>query len=510
MSALHGGGERNIIPRWRRFGKTVRVGELKPLHVPQSPEVSTVGLNESLAAYASDPGLHTAGDVLSQAVVLGFRSPEIDAAARYVITAPNQTGRIASQLAERVVNDSISGASQLDSSPLIEVADFRLRVRQMRGILQREPRNSIRWTDLALAYVNLGLLEQAERAMRVALSLSPSNRYVLRSAVRLYLLLDRPDQARFVLRDDDLLRDPWIHASELSLAEILERPARKMRAARTAVEEDAFAPWHLSELASELATIDLRAGKVRHGKQLLRRALVSPTENTIAQVKWVAIESGIDIPAIPGDEPPLLHEAKAREFEQAGKYLEALEEAMRWQIDQPFDPEPALFGSYVAAMALERYDTAIDIAERGLRSNPANTMLRNNLVFSLASVGRIEDAAVEAAKMETLPDTKDQAVTEATRGLVDFRSGNTQAGRARYQDSVSTFRRNEDSYRAALATFLWAREELIAGTPEALNVLEDATKVGSGSGWRLVEMWRSRLSAMVAAGSEKRPRKRRR
>ena len=42
----------------------------------------------------------------------------------------------------------------------------------------------------------------------------------------------------------------------------------------------------LSELASALGTLEMKAGKVRHSKRLFRSALMDPTDNTVAQVFW--------------------------------------------------------------------------------------------------------------------------------------------------------------------------------------------------------------------------------
>ena len=42
----------------------------------------------------------------------------------------------------------------------------------------------------------------------------------------------------------------------------------------------------VSELISELATLDLQSGRDKRSRQLFVRALVDPTENSLAQAEW--------------------------------------------------------------------------------------------------------------------------------------------------------------------------------------------------------------------------------
>jgi Flp pilus assembly protein TadD len=450
------------------------MGELQPLGTSERPALDSYGLDEAVVAFHENPGLSTAGDVLSHAVVLGLRDPDSESAARFIAEAQAGSGRLLEDLATRYLSDNISAETMLDSTPLFDLEDFRVRVAQMRGILRREPRNSIRWADLALAYVNLGHLAHAERAIRVALALSPNDRYVVRAAVRLYLLLDRPDKARSILSPSDIVRDPWLHASELTVSQILGKAPRSVRAARQAIEDERFAPWHLTELASELATIDLRAGKDKQAKRLLRSALIDPTENSQAQASWAIREHNLNLSSEPHNDLPLSNEAKARWLEQTRDYEGALEEARKWQVDQPFDPAPALFGSYIATMTLERYEDAVEIASRGLLANPGNAMLRNNLAYALANLGRVLEATIEIEKMGDAEDSSSAATLVATRGLVLFRSGDILGGRELYRAAVASFVKQNDVERTALATLLWAREELLARTPEARSIWESA------------------------------------
>ena len=433
-------------------------------------------------------------------MISGVVDDESDAVARFVIESQEARGRLSQDLAYRLLQRETSRGTPLDRHPLYEPESFKVRIRHMRAILRREPHNAIRWADLALAHVNLAQMDQARRAMKVALNLTPTNRYVVRAAIRLYILLDEPERARHVLSDRSLLRDPWLHASELAVSEILQLPARDLRMARRAIDDNKFAPWHLSELAGELATIELRSGtasSARTARRLITKAMVRPTENTLAQIEWAAATHGFDIPAERSDDPPLLFEAKARAHEQAGEFEEALAQGREWQVDQPFDPEPALFSSYIASMALERYDIAIEVARRGLLANPDNVILRNNLIFSLASSGSLEAAKSELEKLGSGDGASEQATLMATRGLVSFRIGDIDRGRSLYRTAVEMLDRDKDDDRAALASLFWAREEILAKTDEWRAVLSVAYSAVARSSAPLAEMWEQRIARLA-------------
>jgi tetratricopeptide (TPR) repeat protein len=65
------------------------------------------------------------------------------------------------------------------------------------------------------------------------------------------------------------------------------------------------------------------------------------------------------------------------------------------------------------------------------------------------------------------PSRRDQAILTATRGLIEFKEGNLEAGRNLYRQSIQQLRRTQPT-DAALAAMYWAYEEyLIQGEPES-------------------------------------------
>jgi predicted permease len=124
-------------------------------------------------------------------------------------------------------------------------------------------------------------------------SLSPNSRFVLRSAARLYLHANEPDRAHnLLLKAESTPFDPWLIAAELAIAPIAKVGPEFAYEAGWVLNSENYAPIHVTELASSLATLELADGNRRKARKLFQRALQSPTENSIAQVDWAAKQVG--------------------------------------------------------------------------------------------------------------------------------------------------------------------------------------------------------------------------
>jgi hypothetical protein len=125
------------------------------------------------------------------------------------------------------------------------------------------------WLDLSLAYCVLGQGENARRAMTVALGLAPNHRMILRSAVRLLVHLKETDAAHVLIRRHPRTpTDPWLMATEISVAQILERPSLFAASGRRFAQEHAGQPAFVSELAGAVASAENSAGEHRRAHKL--------------------------------------------------------------------------------------------------------------------------------------------------------------------------------------------------------------------------------------------------
>lgn len=83
MSAEHGQESRDVIPRWRPFGAAVQSGELSSHevseqipHLDDGPEIRE--------SFRADPGVYTAGELVSHAIATGQVDEDVTAAIELV------------------------------------------------------------------------------------------------------------------------------------------------------------------------------------------------------------------------------------------------------------------------------------------------------------------------------------------------------------------------------------------------------------------------------------------
>lgn len=474
MTVEQGEDEREVIPRWRLFESSTRTGELDALS-PAPPENIESELGRLRGEYEQSHNSFVAGDLLSALVASKATQSEIDQLAEAIL----QSGKAEESLqrfATRLLTPDEAANEQPDRIRGTSIDASRAVVGRMRKLLRRDPRNAVRRVDLALAQLTLGNRDAARRQIRAALNLAPSNRFVLRSTVRFLISEDAPDEALFVLRQSERKEhDPWILAATLSAAQLADMPVSHTRRAREMLTSQNFAPHDLSELASELATLEVHAGRMKRARLLFQQALIDPNENSVAQADWASSVSGLTLPY------ELLqiargYEARSRAFAREGNWAAATSEGIAWQRDEPFALEPALNTSYAAALGLEDFETALEVARIGLRSNPHDALLRNNAAYAAASLGRVEEARGFMDGIHGFDDESGFNTFQATHGLVLFREGKVAEARLKYQDALDGFARSSRKDLIPMATILWALEELRLGSSLSTNLVKHARR----------------------------------
>ena len=172
-------------------------------------------------------------------------------------------------------------------------------------------------------------------------------------------------------------------------------------------------------------------------RKLFKLGLVKPTENAIAQAAWVARSSyGLEF------EPA--RSTAERQFEAmawgelvGSRWRKSIEGAELWFRDEPFSSRPAKFGSWVAQVTMEDYETAARFARAGLRMEPHDALLLNNLTVCLANQRRLQEAHGVFGKIrQDEAVVKSEATYWATKGLLEYRGGDVDAGRSLYGRAV--------------------------------------------------------------------------
>ncbi|PYI69760.1 hypothetical protein CVV68_01225 [Arthrobacter livingstonensis] len=473
MTASQGTDERNLVPRWRPFRVSAALGELTFSSPQRQPSSVLFPDMEALSAFNAAPTLHKAADALSLAFSL--RDPEPLRPVVEFIESKNANPLLSATATHvrRQLDQSLTPAGET----WFRVEERNAAVRTLRDELRRRPRNPTKWVDLALAQTLLGQADKARRSLSTALGLAPLNRFVLRSAVRFFIHVEDPEAAQYALREAKGSSDPWILAAEIASDEAAGSTPSSIRDALVVLTSANFTPWELSELACTVAHAEFNDGRDKRARKFLEQARPKPTENAAAQIAFESNRGGFTVK--PVQEPERRFEAEAIEAGWRKDWSAAMESGRKWQQDQPFAVEPATFLSYVAAVGAERYDIAEEAARIGQLANPQDATIANNLAFALANQDKNAEAGAVLASCPAPKDEQEAATYMATRGLTAFRAGSPDAGREGYRHAVEACLDLGLLHQAALAASLWAREELRAKTPSAIEVADIAARLAS-------------------------------
>ena len=480
MAGFSTNEDRKVIPRWRTFDETLRLGELNSVASPRAhQQVTSDFLSSKIMAWREHRTVGHAADLVGAALTLG-REKEAAEAARFLLQDDLNASPWARELSERALKTPENTA--ILSPKEVEEEILRRRVRTLRHLLRAEPKDPITWVELSLSYAMLGLGKQAAQSMTVALQLAMNNRFVLRSASRLWIYLEDPEKAHdLIVRSARTIHDPWLLAAEVAIGSVAGRKPRFIKAARRMVTDKRFSPIHISELASAVATLELDSGSVKKPRQLFDLSLKCPTENSIAQAAWASRQNSSIIRLNDKHlDLPNAFEARSCSFYHQSQWERSIKECRLWQFDQPFSNRPSIHGSYVAAIALEDYKTSEWFAKCGLMANPADFTLLNNLAFARINRGDMEGAkkALSRVGYSRLSD-RERAVLQATQGLLKFRTGNVAGGRRLYSDARSKARKMQDqdgSRLLALASMFQAIEEISREVSNREPVLSEALR----------------------------------
>ena len=470
--------DRKVVPRWRDFNTTVALGELQSA---KSSHVPLEGLSEELilkrvAEWRRAKTIWHAADLLNT-TFFGEIRPEHAEAAQFVLdhseSSPDSLLRLAKRLTGRdpllVVSDSSGAAPET----------IEQQIRFLRGRLRDEGLNPIVLTDLARLYVSIAKPHAAVRTMLSACRLAPANRFVLRAAARLFLHVKDHNLALRMLRSSPrtVVGDPWLTAAEVAVASAVRQPSAFAKEGFRVAENDSYSHYSRSELNSALATLEMENGKTNKARKLFDASLISPNENALAQAEFARRELGLAVDERKL-EVPRSFEANAYFCFNNQMWDDAVEHAEKWLNDQPFSTRPAVFASYVSTCLTEDYDKAKTVLHRSLAANPTSPLLINNLAFALASSGDIKGAQNELKKID-LESTEDKyAVTlNGTHGMVLMRTGQIEAGHRYYLKAIRLAQKLKSRQYEVMATAYLAREQRLAGFPDAAKTFETARSI---------------------------------
>lgn len=480
--------DRRVIPNFRQLSKTVKLGELGPLHLSdelfQKDDITTYCQD-----FANQKSIATAGDLISAAIVNNtIDLPEVVAATNFILENRGFASEIQITIAEKLLNigisrnnssiDSIDDLLELESLPLIHqrIKKLRNEVRQFQG-------NPFLYVELARLYSIIGQKDSALRNMIIAKSLVPHNRYVLRSYARLMSHFGDLEQAHDILRKNNTTKfDPWLLASEIAFSSLLNKSSNFLKAGNEMVSSKNFSPFNISELASSIGTVELMNGSRKKSKILLQTALVSPNDNSLAQIEWINNKENFFELEVANLEVDNKFEALTLDSYDSQNWESVIRNSEKWFIDMPFAKRPIMFGHHTASLFLEDQETAIKFCKAGLISNPNDPQLINNIAYSYAMNNQPKLSFEQLNKIDinSVKEDHTRICLLATTGLAYFRSGFPEYGRDLYLRAINEAKQKEQRYYATMALLNVVREEMLLKTEFAKDLYEQAINVDVG------------------------------
>jgi tetratricopeptide (TPR) repeat protein len=472
---------RRVIPRWRNSRIALTTGEV--FSIFKSKGSKSYGHDqflEKLNIWHELGQIELAAEVVSAAISQGFVNEGIDAAEFLISQSTYTTPAVLLMAKDVLVRTGRLSSDEEDLFPvLINRQKLYSQIHNLRVLLNKYPRNALMWADLSHAYIMLGQLQQSSGAMVKALILAPENRFVLRSATRLFIHLDEPDIAHKILISKDITHhDPWLLAAEIATAAVAGLTPKLVRPGKNILAGGKYSYFHTAELASALATLDLSSGSIRSARKLFQISLIESTDNSVAQSVWAKKE----MPTLDIDSAilrtPRVYEARALNALINLDWVQAVEASKKWLADESFSSRPAKLGSFAASVGLENYSLAEELTMAALIANPNDFGLINNLAFALANQGKLKDARkVLDNASKPVPNSQEEIVIKATEGLVCIREGNIIAGKALYLEAISLARKLLRYDLRSMASIYYAREMFLAAQftkSEALLFAEEA------------------------------------
>lgn len=465
--------ERQVIPRWKSPAQAASDNErtvviLAPRAKTQPPD----WIKRLKAQLAVNPSLQTANELQETAFALGI--PHEDYGKQSPTSAVRAAGVecLAKQLDWTVRSGEDAETGSFDKRALIAPQIGALRRR-----LSEHPGQALLWSELARHYLTMGSDLKARRAMECALRISgTTNRYLARSAARMFVHLDDQDRALSLLRSHkNIKRDPWLISAEIAVSGVSGKSSNLVKLGQSLVASRDASHLDTSELASAIGTIEHINGKRRSAENYFRTSLIDPTENALAQAQWAQDhQTKVNIPdsawTLPGS-----FEAQAMAARSSRKWEDMLRSAGSWLRDEPFSLRPAAVGSSVS-ITREHNIIGERFASAGLMSAPKNSLLLNNRAVSRAYLGKLTGAFEDITIALSEVNARHDPHLLATIGLLAYRSGHHAFGAECYLACVSWFAKQKDRASVTLGALYWLREEVRIGSPIATEVLDIVRK----------------------------------
>lgn len=465
--------DRLLIPNWRSFANTAKIGELNGSKKQLIEKSFNPDITDIIDGWLDSQTIGMAGDLLGVAIICNKENDlNVLSAAKFIKSNADIASKELLKTASLILNKGVVNEKTILDATTLESFQERAnlyfvyeKISDIKRRLRINPKNSILWTEIARYYSIIGQNKQAKRAIMNAFQLSPENRFILRAMARFFTHTGEVDYAHDIIRKLPITKhDPWIMATEISLAMKRGRFSKFIKPAFNMVRSSDFHPFNISELNSSLGTLEIESS-LKRSKKLFSDSLIQPNDNSLAQAEWISHKEQNFLKFSPEDfEIDNNYEAKARNASELKNWQNSVDYAKLWFLDMPFSRGAILFGSQVASNNLNNHDEVVSLYKAGLTSHPNDWQMLNNIVYSLCLNNQLEEAEKYLSKFnDNQNNVEHQICITATRGLFYFRKGFSDLGRKFYLEAISKASESKKQLLTNIAFVNYVREEYISG-----------------------------------------------
>ena len=479
---------RLLVPNWRDFRRTVKIGELgsrnesKINNIDNSKIIFEWHHNKSLGVAADLIGnsfisndLYT--EELKQAIELVEKKSYDASTSLLSLIAQikeelNPIKDVSNKILEKNIDSIEEFKSIFDNDLLNKI------IAKTKNLTKKHISNSVYWIELARLYTIKGQLLQAEKCVQIALHLAPDNRFVLRSATRFFIHIEKEEKALYYLRNtQSIKKDPWLVSAHIASSNLIGRFSPFIKNGRDLIYSKNFSAYDLTELSSSIGSLEIANGSFKKAKPFLELSTQSPNDNSLAQFEWLSKRERrliFDPKKFKTVKNPF--EAFAFENFKNGEFKEAFYNCIDWFLDMPFSKRPLMFASYISTI-LEEHDTAILLCLIGLRYDNNEIGFLNNLIYNYCLKNDLENAEKYLTsylpKYNELHLSNELKITlQATIGLFLVRTNQIEEGKMYYKSAIenSTILKNDYYKNQAIINF--TRELYLLNDEQLVEYLE--------------------------------------
>lgn len=486
--------ERRVIPNWRDFKRTYQLGELNFVNNTTPNKRLNFNIDRAISDWKSKENIGNAADLINASFISGIKDfQEINDAINFISLNRNAASvsllNISKRIFEENVQNNQTSLLEKDANTIndfkgfIENNTLHKLIHRTKLLAYNENHNPITWIELARLYSMVGQEEKAEKAINIALSLSPNNRFVLRSATRFFIHNEKFDKAFFFLRKSERTKtDPWLTSAHIATASMMERFSPLVNSGKILIASNNFSNYDLTELASTIGTLELKNGSFKNAKPFIEKAKLAPNDNSLAQLEWLSKEDNrllFNPQAFTNVVNPF--EAFAIDHYQNGNWNEALDNCLKWFLDIPYSKRPVQLGAYIAGSLLNDFETALALLKAGLKANPNDPIILNNLAYYYVISDNISEAR---PYITSLININSQNLSEenrimrlATLGMIKIRTHPNGEGEEMYEAAINYAGQIKNSHMMISATLNYARELIISNSHKKDEYISSISKM---------------------------------